>query len=628
MERTPPRLAPHGRAAGRALAFVLLAAHAAFSLWPAMTTIGNDFANYYVPARLLAARVPLDGLYQRDWLQNEIRRAGIDRLGSFAPNPPANAALLAPLAALTPPAAKAAWSALLALALLGSFSVLARVCPTAPGWLLALAFLLQSASLANALIFGPPYALLLLLSCASLWALTRGRPLLAGALLAPAAALKLYTLPFALAFALARRWLALLGLLAGLAVLVGASVAVLGWPVHGTYLREVLPPSLAGELMDPYAPSLQSVASVAHRMFQYEPELNPEPLADLPGLARAATRGSGVALMLLGALAWRRADDPGRTRRAWAALTLGSLAASPFTGTYHFLLLALPAGLLLDDAHARGAVLRTALVLGLAAFATSWLPLWLGRTVMSDGPLAAPRLAALVALLAMSLRGLLTPRRVAIAVGGGVAAGALAWSAVPEPPWKRVESARGYVQAEPVACGGVLAWVVVDGERLVIRDSAGGRFEAAGDAFSPRCDAGRLRFEVSSPPGGRDDPTARAEMDRSPDGRTVVVADAAVGAIIERTRGEAPRVLARGRLRRPRLSPDGRWVAYQAWEADSRSWDVLAVERAGGRVVRITSDPGNEVEPSWLPGGDRLVFASDRRRGLGFTALYTVAFAP
>jgi Tol biopolymer transport system component len=87
-------------------------------------------------------------------------------------------------------------------------------------------------------------------------------------------------------------------------------------------------------------------------------------------------------------------------------------------------------------------------------------------------------------------------------------------------------------------------------------------------------------------------------------------------------------VLARGALRRPRLSPDARWVAFQAWQAASRSWDVLALERESGRLVVVASGPSNEVEPAWAPDGDRLFFASDRRRGLGFTALYSTAFRP
>jgi hypothetical protein len=617
------------RRLGYGLVGVLLAAHGVFSLWPALTTIGNDFANYYVPARLVLAGAPVDSLYERNWLQNEIRRAGIDRLGSFAPNPPANALLMLPVAGLPPAPAKAVWSGILGLALLASFLLLRRLAPGTPSWLLALAFLLQSASLANALRYGPPYALLLLLLCASLWALGEGRPLLAGALLAPVLALKLYGLPFALAFALARRWRALGGLLAGLALTAAASVALLGWPVHDVYRREVLPPSLAGELLDPYATSLQNVASVAHRLFQREPELNPAPVVDNPALARAATRGLSVALVLLGALAWRREGGPRRARREWAALMFASLAASTFTGTYHFLLLALPIGLLVADAHEHGEPGRVMLLLALLAFATSTLPLWLGRFAHGWGNLvAAPRLAVLLALVGVSLRALLSCRRLAAGIGGGAIAGALAYAAPQDPPWHRVESARGYALGEPVACGGALAWVAVEGEHLVVRDSEGRVFGTQADAFSPRCDAGRLRFEASSRPGSSDDPVSGADADHSPDGRLIVAADRAAGGIVEHRAGQATRILAPGRLRRPRLSPDGRWVACQAWQAATRSWDVVAIERDSGRVVRVTSDPANQVEPSWLPTGEGLVFASDHRRGLGFPAVYSVGFSP
>jgi Tol biopolymer transport system component len=108
-----------------------------------------------------------------------------------------------------------------------------------------------------------------------------------------------------------------------------------------------------------------------------------------------------------------------------------------------------------------------------------------------------------------------------------------------------------------------------------------------------------------------------------------VQVDRAAAVLIEREdAGGAPRVLAHGLLRRPRLSPDARWVAFQAWQAASRSWDVLALERASGRVVVVASGPSNEVEPAWAPDGASLAFASDRRRGLGFTALYSAPFRP
>ena len=58
------------------------------------------------------------------------------------------------------------------------------------------------------------------------------------------------------------------------------------------------------------------------------------------------------------------------------------------------------------------------------------------------------------------------------------------------------------------------------------------------------------------------------------------------------------------------------------------SWDLWAVERASGRALALTRDAAGELEPAWEADGRGLVFASDRRRGLGSTALYRVGFAP
>jgi Tol biopolymer transport system component len=67
-------------------------------------------------------------------------------------------------------------------------------------------------------------------------------------------------------------------------------------------------------------------------------------------------------------------------------------------------------------------------------------------------------------------------------------------------------------------------------------------------------------------------------------------------------------------------------VAFQEWRAATGSWDVVALERASGQRVVVASGPSNEVEPSWSPDGEQLVFSSDRRRGLGFDAIYSVPF--
>ena len=75
---------------------------------------------------------------------------------------------------LSPAAAKAVWTALLAASLAAAFLVLRRVLPAARPGAMALAFLVPSTAVANALGYGPPYALLVMLVALALLAVQRG----------------------------------------------------------------------------------------------------------------------------------------------------------------------------------------------------------------------------------------------------------------------------------------------------------------------------------------------------------------------------------------------------------------------------------------------------------------------
>ncbi len=533
----------------------LLAAHLALDVWPALSRIRNDFPSYYLTARAAAEGRPLGGAYERAFWREESARAGLATVGGFIPFPPPNALLLLPLAGLTPLAAKSVWTVVLALALAGAFLVMRRITPELSPWLVALALLTQTASLRNAMLYGQPYPFLLLLIGASLVALMRGRDLVSGLLLAPVVALKLYGAPFVLFFLLTRRWRALLGVLAG-GVAVGAvSLLVLGAEIHVVYLTQVLRPSLEGRILDPYSPVWGSAASVARRLFQLEPALNPHPVLDAPVLATGLARFAGLAVALFAVACACLQDRDGRPRLAWATLAVGSLAASPLPSSYHMVLLALPAAILL----ASGSAWERWTALALAALAGSPLVHSLSPLAQGWGNVVAPvRLIALLALLWVCTRSALSWRPAVLALAGGALAGLTAFLAPAEDAgWRRVPEATGVIAAEPAACADGLAWLVVDGERY--------RYRRADGAL------------VDEPPC-------------------------------------APAT----------LSPDGAWRVYAAF--GDGSWDLWARHLPTGRVVRVTRDPANEVEPSWTSSGDAIVFASDRRRGLGATTLFVVPF--
>ena len=70
----------------------------------------------------------------------------------------------------------------------------------------------------------------------------------------------------------------------------------------------------------------------------------------------------------------------------------------------------------------------------------------------------------------------------------------------------------------------------------------------------------------------------------------------------------------------PRWSPDGQFIAFTSnrahygpqAEAGTPDLDVYVMQADGSRVRRVTTDPGNDQDPSWLPDGQDLVFSSDR----------------
>lgn len=76
----------------------------------------------------------------------------------------------------------------------------------------------------------------------------------------------------------------------------------------------------------------------------------------------------------------------------------------------------------------------------------------------------------------------------------------------------------------------------------------------------------------------------------------------------------------RGIASHPRVSPDGRWIAYYRVVDGSR--DIWIAPTGGGTPRAVTVDPASDLHPAWSPDGGRLVYVSERT---GQSQLWSVA---
>ena len=391
----------------RAVALVLLGLVTAFvvvrGIVPALTRVDSDFPSYLTAARIVAERGNTERLYDIPWFQEQMRRYGIGKPsdGKFQPWPPPTALLLVPIASLPPLEALRVVTAVSALCLIGSIVLLSRILT----WSLidtALLLLLSGWAVVNAFRLGQPYIIVALSCIAGYYAYLRSRPWIAGMCFGLFTPVKYFPVVMLGYFAFRKRWRIVAGGALTILVVVLASIAILGWPLHEQFLTSVIGNHLVGQLrmQDPFTAIFQSFDSLYRRLFVFDVSLNPHPWVITPVLHPAAvvvTKGA-ILLATIATLVrlWRA---PGVTAPAIGLLGVVTLLLAPGTGTYHLVLLWLPVGLLVDYLL-RGGSRGAYFLLGCYAL-IGYLPYELTRRFEGRGlqtVLAYPRLLLLSAL--------------------------------------------------------------------------------------------------------------------------------------------------------------------------------------------------------------------------------------
>ena len=375
----------------------------ALGIVPALLRVGTDFPGYLTAARIVADHGNVERLYDIPWFQEQMRRygIGIPAEGKFQPFPPPTALLLVPVASLEPLNALRAVTGVSLVCLIGSIALLGRILT----WSLidtALLVLLSGWAVVNAFRLGQPYILVALSCIAGYYAYLRSRPWIAGMCFGLFTPVKYFPVVMLGYFAFRKRWRIVAGGALTILVVVLASIAILGWPLHEQFLTSVIGNHLVGQLrmQDPFTAIFQSFDSLYRRLFVFDATANPHPWVIAPALHPAAvvvTKGA-ILLATIATLVrlWRA---PGVTAPAIGLLGVVTLLLAPGTGTYHLVLLWLPVGLLVDyllRQGSRGAYFLLGSYALIGYFPYGHSSLFEGRGVLTV--LAYPRLFLLLAM--------------------------------------------------------------------------------------------------------------------------------------------------------------------------------------------------------------------------------------
>jgi hypothetical protein len=321
---------------------------------PAMSKMDTDFPNYFTAAKIVADGGNVERLYDNSWFQEQMRRYQIGKAseGEFSPFPPPTALLLVPLTRLEPLNALRVMTGVSILCLICSIIVLSRIL----SWSFvdsAVYVLLSGYATLNALRFGQPYIVVSSFCILGYYAYLKGKPWIAGICFGLFSPIKYFPVVFLIYFAFRKEWKVMSGGATAILVVALVSIGVLGWKIHEDFLSTVLGNHLIARLnmQDPFTASYQSFDSLFRRLFIFDATLNPQPLFAVPRLQSIGVPITKVSILLVAVAALVKlpqSNAANATAPSIGILGILTLLLAPATATYHFVLLWLPVGLLIN----------------------------------------------------------------------------------------------------------------------------------------------------------------------------------------------------------------------------------------------------------------------------------------
>lgn len=649
------------------IAVILLAARLLWMYFvPAWNETSTDFPNYYTAARAVWQGRPMADLYDPMWFEREKQRAGIEGPPAlFNYYTPFSALVMLPIAGFEALDAKRIWTIVNVLALVGVVLLLRRHA-AGPGegkqdlLLVGLLALLGGDALGNNFLFGQFYIVLtLFLLTAAIFA--ERRPALAGACLALATIIKIFPAIFIVYFACKRQWKAVWWSIAAGIALTLIGIAALGWVPHRIFIDEVLPRAMRGEIQDPYNIRWNTLQALLRRALVPEPGLNSSPILSAPAIYFFLRPFITIAVVLSTLIAAPRLKN---NLLEFGAIIAAVSLATPSQASYHQVLFfpaIVAAVYAVKDVRVRFAIAGAYALIcsnymgAFARFDSGWPML-----------LAFPRVYVVAVFWLLAVR--FVPRRgIAVALGAAILIAA-AMTPFELARWRQDEvdgasmarpEDRSTAEMDPAAGAGGLVFVTPqpNGYPLLHPSAFGDGFiyERGGVVYGRLPDGSEIRWAGATEPSlgresvvairdegnswslvehGRNDADWRelARTDApihdpaiSGDGQAVAFSHWSNGryriAVWDRRTGAVRSVLesSQSDFRYPAWSPDGRWLAFSTNE--SGDWDVGRFSLIDDHRELLTASLGNDLMPAYAPDG-QLYFASDRRRGYRFTAIY------
>jgi len=262
------------------LFFILTFLFFIYVFFPSLKKINTDFPNYYVSSNMFLDGKDLKSAYDNVEFNKHLLYYNIeDQFVSFVPYPPVNALLLLPFARLEPLTAKLFWNILNILFFLLSIYFISNISGL-NFYLTGIIFFVSGYAFVNNFFFGQAYLLVLMLFTASVYFLYKGKDIPAALIFSLSVLLKFYTVFFLLLFLCRKKLKFTLASIIFIILLNLLIFTLTGWDLNLFYYTTIMPRISDGWVGTVYASEFQSAISMLHTIFYSEPALNPYPLTE------------------------------------------------------------------------------------------------------------------------------------------------------------------------------------------------------------------------------------------------------------------------------------------------------------------------------------------------------------